>query len=87
MEGSSVWLQLARAEIELRTQLEVDARHDLAEHVLEFEARLKREYPDMPFRESHSFREHLRAGGHTEAAWDLAVVWLQSTDWFKLRRS
>jgi hypothetical protein len=84
-DGPALWLRLARDEIALRTQLEPGGRHDFVDHILELEVRLKARYPDMPFEVKNEFSARLGAEAYTEDAWQAAVAWLESTDWFRLR--
>jgi hypothetical protein len=83
--GPPRWLQLAQSEIDVRTQVGAGGRHDFLDHMLQMEARLKSEYPDMPFEAKTEFNARLHARGYSEEAWDAAVAWLESTDWFRLR--
>jgi hypothetical protein len=83
--GAPRWLQLAQDEIEVRTRFGTGGRHEFLDHMLQLEARLKHEYPDMPFEIKTGFNARLHARGYTEEAWDAAVAWLRSTDWFPLR--
>ena len=84
-DGPALWLRLAHDEIALRTQLETGGGDDLLDHILEMEARLKARYPDMPSDIRREFSARLGAGAFTEDAWQAAVAWLESTDWFRLR--
>ena len=56
------------------------------DHLLQMEARLKSQYPDMPFNVKSEFSARLNARGYTEDAWNAAVAWLELTDWFRFRR-
>jgi hypothetical protein len=78
-------LQLAQDEIEIRAQAGTGGPHDSLDHLLQMEARLKSEYPDMPFDVKIEFSARLGARGYTEDAWNAAVIWLESTDWLRLR--
>jgi hypothetical protein len=78
-------LQLAQDEIEMRMQAGTGSPHDSLAHLLQMEARLKSEYPDMPFDVKNGFSARLSARGYTEDAWNAAAAWLESTDWFRLR--
>jgi SOS response regulatory protein OraA/RecX len=78
------WLQRAREEIELRLDLGAGGRRDFLDHMLQMEARLKSQYPSMPFQVKNEFNARLSARGYSEEAWDEAVAWLESTDWFRL---
>jgi len=85
--GPPVWLQIAQAEIELSMQAGTGGPHDALDQALKMEARMKAEYPDMPFEVKSEFRARLRARGYTQDAWDAAVDWLESTDYgSRLRR-
>ena len=83
--GPPRWLQLAQDEIEVRTQVGAGGRYEFLDHMLQMEARLKHEYPGMPFDVKTKFNARLHARGYTEGAWDAAVAWLEWTDWFRLR--
>ena len=83
--GPPLWLQLAQDEINLRTHVGTGGPHDFLDHMLQMEARLESEYPDMPFAVKTEFNARLHARGYTEEAWDAAVAWLRSTDWIRLR--
>jgi hypothetical protein len=83
--GPPLWLQLAQDEIEVRTQIGAGGRHDLLAQMLRMEARLTSEYPDMPYEVKTEFNVRLHARRYSEDAWDAAVSWLASTDWFLLR--
>ena len=78
-------MQLPQDEIEVRAQVGTGGPHDSLDRLLQMEARLKSEYPDMPFEVKTEFNARLRARGYTEEGWDSAVAWLKSTDWFRLR--
>jgi len=80
-----LWLQLAQGEIEMRTQVAGGGRRDFLDHMLQMEARLKTRYPDMPFELKSEFNARLNARGYTEDAWNAAVAWLESSEWFRLR--
>jgi hypothetical protein len=82
--GPPLWLQLAHAEIELRTR-GTGCRHDLLDQMLQMESRLTSQYPDMPYELKTEFNVRLHARGYSDEAWDAAVLWLASTDWFRLR--
>jgi hypothetical protein len=84
-DGPPVWLELAQAEIDLRTHTGTGGPHDALDHLLKMEARMKAEYPDMPFEVKSEFSARLNARGYTEAAWNAAIVWVESTDWYRLR--
>ena len=83
-QGPPLWLQLAQGEIEMRMHVGTGGR-DFLDHMLQMEARLKSTYPDMPFDVRNEFGARLNATGYTEDAWNAAVAWLESTDWFKSR--
>ena len=68
----------------MRAQLETGGR-DFLDHMLQIEARAKSEYPGMPFDVKNEFSARLNARGYTEDAWNAAVVWLESTAWFRSR--
>jgi hypothetical protein len=53
--------------------------------MLMMEARVKSTYPDMPSATRNEFNARLSAKGYTEDAWQAAVAWLQSTDWYRVR--
>ena len=53
--------------------------------MLRMEARLKSTFPDMPSAVKRQFTARLNEGGYTEDAWSEALVWLESTEWFRLR--
>ena len=78
------WLQLAQNEIELRRHAP-GGPHDSLDHLLQMEARLRSVYPDMPFEVKNEFSARLKARGYTESAWNAAIVWVESTDWYRLR--
>ena len=80
-----LWLQLAQDEIAVRAQVGTGGPHDSLDHLLQMEARLKSEYPDMPFEVKTEFSARLHARGYTEEGWEVAVAWLESTDWYRLR--
>jgi hypothetical protein len=53
--------------------------------MLMMEARVKTTYPNAPLEIRNEFNARLSAKGYTEDAWQAAVVWLQSTGWFRVR--
>jgi len=59
-------LQLAQGEVELRTHAGTGGPHDSLDHLLQMEARLKSEYPDMPFVVKNGFSGRLSARGRKE---------------------
>jgi CRISPR/Cas system-associated endonuclease Cas1 len=79
-------LQLAQDEIEMRTHVGTGGPHDSLDRLRTMEARLKSQYPDMPFNVKSEFSARLNSRGYTEDAWNAAVAYLQSTDWFRFRR-
>ncbi len=80
-----VWLRLAQEEIGMRTHAGADGPSDFLDRLLQLEERLTSQYPDMPFTVKDQFKARLTARGYTENAWNAAIIWLESTDWFRLR--
>jgi hypothetical protein len=39
----------------------------------------------LPFEIRNEFNARISAKGYTGFAWQAAIVWLQSTDWFRVR--
>ncbi len=83
--GPPLWMRLAQAEIAVRSHVDPDGRHTFLDHALQMEVRLTSAYPGMPFDLRDQFEARLATRGYTEEAWDRAVSWLGSTDWFKSR--
>jgi hypothetical protein len=79
-------LQLASDEIALRTQARTSGRYDLLDQMLQMDARLMSQYPDMPYEVKTEFNVRLHAKGYSDEAWDAAMSWLASTHWFRLQR-
>ena len=84
--GPPLWLRLAQDEIAVRSHVDPDGRETFLDHMLQMEARLKSAYPSMPSELRNQFEARLATRGYTEDAWDRAVTWLKSTDWFRSRR-
>ena len=84
-DGPSLWLQLALEEVELRKNVETVGNHDVLDRMLQMQARLKTAYPYMPSALKTEFSARLKARGYTEDAWNTAVGYLVSTDWFRVR--
>lgn len=83
--GPPLWMRLAQAEIAVRSHVDPDGRHTFLDHMLQMEARREGAYPGIPFELRDQFEARLATRGYTEDAWDIAVTWLKSTDWFKSR--
>ena len=83
--GPPLWLRLAQDEIAMRTRVGTGGRRDSLDHMLQMEARLKSQYPHMPFNVKIEFSARLNGRGYTEDAWSVAVGWLEATDWFRVR--
>jgi hypothetical protein len=84
--GPLLWLRLAQDEVTFRSNVGPGGCREFLDRVLEMEARLKGSYPDTPFQLRHEFEARLSANGYSDEAWDMAVAWLESTDWFKSRK-
>ncbi len=69
----------------MRTHVGDDGPSDFLDRLLKMEERLTGRYPDMPSAVKDEFKARLTARGYTENAWNAAVTWLESTDWFRLR--
>jgi hypothetical protein len=85
--GPPLWMRIAQAEIAVRSNVDPDGRHTFLDHRLRMEARLNGAYPGMPFELRSQFEARLSTRGYTEDAWDVAVTWLESTDWPESRGS
>ena len=83
--GPALWIRLAQAEIAVRSHVDPDGRHTFLDHMLQMEARMKAAYPAMPFELRDQFQARVATRGYTEDAWERAVAWLKTTDWFKSR--
>ena len=84
--GPPLWLRLAQDELAFRSSVGPGGCREFLDRVLQMEARLKGAYPNMPFHLRHEFEARLSASGYTDEAWNVAMTWLESTDWFKSRQ-
>jgi hypothetical protein len=80
--GPRLWLRLAQDEVAFRSIVGPGGSREFLDRVLPMEARLKGAYPNMPFKLRHEFEARLSASGYSDEAWNMAVTWLESTDWF-----
>jgi hypothetical protein len=81
------WLELAQQEIGRRLKADANEHRAALDRELRMQARLKAQYPDMPLGLVLEFCRQLEAGGFTTQAWDNAVAWLETTEWFVRRPS
>ena len=84
-DGPALWLQLALEEVEMRTHVETGGPRDVLDRMLQMQARLNTGYPDMPIAVKAEFSARLNAKGYSEDAWNSAIAWLETTDWFRVR--
>jgi hypothetical protein len=76
------WLLLAREEIGRRMGADPPEDSASLERELEMQTRLKTRYPHIPLGLAIEFSRRLQTGDFTWEAWDDAVAWLETTEWF-----